>query len=202
MKKIFYNVLVIFVVQACSGINESSESKGSTESKTQKEVKSVKDIKKEKKECSLDELLEMLYLDHERFDTYVLKKGYKFDNSEITNETGEAMVYTYLSNENNFSPFQPLEFRMITFSDFIHEDHWALSHCKYKTSEINEYSEFKSQLKQNGFVYFGSRGFESSVCQIYRKEKVDILLVINNQEINGETRNIYQIELILHRNSQ
>jgi hypothetical protein len=202
MKKIFYIVLVLFIAQACSGINESSESKSSADSKTPGEENSLKDIKKEKKECSLDELLEMLYFDHERFDSYVLKKGYNFDNSEITDETDDAMVYTYLSKENNTLPLEPLEFRMITFSDFIHEDHWALSHCKYKTSENKEYIEFKSQLKQNGFVYSGSRGFESSICLIYKKGKIDILLETNNIEIDGVIKNIYQIELILHRNSQ
>jgi hypothetical protein len=193
MKKIFYIVLVLFIAQACSG-----ESENSTDSKTPAEENS----EKEKKECSFDELLAMLYFDHERFDSYVLKKGYYFDNSEITDVTDEAMVYSYLSKENNTRPSEPLDFRLITFSDFINEDHWALSHCTYKTSENKEYIEFKRQLKENGFDYFGSRGYESSVCLIYIKGKVDVLLETNNIEINGETKNIYQIELILHRNSR
>ena len=167
----------------------------------EKKAPTDEEIKKESKEFSLDELLEILYFDHDRFDSYVLKKGYYFDNSEITKVTDDAMVYTYLSKDNNTRPLEPLDFRLITFSDFIHEDHWALSHCTYKTSENREYIEFKRQLKENGFVYFGSRGYESSICLIYKKGKVDFLLETNNIEINGETKNIYQMELILHRNS-
>lgn len=200
MKKIFYIVLVLFIAQACSGIDESSESKSSTDTKTSAEENSEKDIKKEKNECSLDELLAMLYFDHERFDSYVLKKGYNFDNSEIKDISGDATVYSYLGKENIYDLSESFVFRLIKFSDFVREDHWALAHFTYKTAENNEYVEFKRQLKQNGFVYTGSRmPNESSMFLIYEKGKIDILLESSKIDIDGETKNMYQIELILHR---
>lgn len=197
MKKIFSIAAVLFIAQACSG-----ESKTSTESKTLVEKNSEKDITQGKKEYSLEELLEMMSFDHDRFDSYALEKGYYFDNSDLRDDIGDAMVYTYLNKENNTTLIDPLDFRLIRFSDFINDDHWALTHCIYKTSENKEYVEFKRQLKQNSFVYYGTRGYESTMCLIYKKGPIDILLETNKMAVNGETKNIYQIGLILHRNSQ
>ena len=75
MKKIFHIILVIFIVQACSGINESSESKGSTESKTRKE--GLDQYSNTPKFC-VAELLELLKLNPDKFENHLLSKGFEF----------------------------------------------------------------------------------------------------------------------------
>ena len=137
---------------------------------------------------SLSELIKLNNQDWDDFDTYVVTKGYQYQETD-DNDLNEAKAYSFDTNKTSSkAPY------------FISKTFYKKTNLKavaFQTLKMEEYLAFKTQLKTLGFKYVGAQTTEQATFLDYKKGMIEVSLAsFKAPNDSGEMLTGYEISVV------
>lgn len=135
---------------------------------------------------SLTDLVNIVKMDIDNFDTYATSKGYKYLNA-TDKEDSKGITYAY--NQNQYSKNAE---KFITLK-YVY---YGGKNVTYQTIKTSDYLNIKTQIKPLGFVFNKSEKFEEANFLYYKKGKLELTLVsFQTPNESGDLSTGYEIGL-------
>lgn len=144
---------------------------------------------------NLSDLIKMIKMDVETFDTYITQKGFSFE-SNMSDELAEGRIYKHSNVKIKGDKF-------VSKYQYVNKDYTDpyKNHIQLQTIYKDEYVGIKSDLLKYGFkfsytkkmdenIFNGKDGFES--VYLRNRIKVNLISYINRSE---SERTIYEITI-------
>jgi hypothetical protein len=158
MKKVIVSICLGLILYSC----RNNDNNLSTTQNSRQENSSLTTSK-----FNLEELSQLINGNADEFDSYVLKKGYRFEKKESFEKT-ECFIYSNLENKNN----------MILYYKFA-PDSPKTSCCVWSTNSKEDYLKLKEEIVENGFKYIDAKNPENLEVPMLLYKKGDQFVDLN-----------------------
>lgn len=126
----------------------------------------------------------------DEFDTYLIKKGYVYNNYD-TDKYSELKTYSF--QRNVYSGAAPY---WITLCKYLNNNIGLISMISWQTNEVNDYIKIKDQLKVLGYVSQNTEIFDGKTVIYYKKLNKEVLLIVGKKlTTDGKEITSYEISL-------
>ena len=116
---------------------------------------------------NLEELSQLIKGNADEFDSYVLKKGYRFEKKESFEKT-ECFIYSNIENKNN----------MILYYKYASNSS-RKSCCVWSTNSKEDYLKLKEEIVNNGYKYIDAKNPENLEVPMLLYKKGDQFVDLN-----------------------
>lgn len=129
----------------------------------------------------------------DEFDTYVIKKGYIYDNSE-TDEIAEYKFYTF--NKNYYSGTSSYWITLYKYSIDASIRLGYTNMVTWQTNISSDYIKIKDELKSKGYIFQNSTLLDGNTVNSYKKQKNEVRIILQKMKTDtGHEITIYTISL-------
>lgn len=115
-------------------------------------------------QVNLTEMISMLKMNSDKFETYILNKGYEFSNVK---DTDKVFGFTYVKGYEKETKYITLYERYFNKG----------KHLTYQTSNKKEYLLIKKQLIELGFKLVESLNHDGSIAKKYKNNSYELTLI-------------------------
>jgi hypothetical protein len=129
---------------------------------------------------TLLELKNILKMDLSKFETYSLRKGYKFDG---VSDEENVFGHTYTIGEGERTIYLTLYVKHYDNSRVV----------TYQTSSTKEYLSLKTEIESNGFKITKTETFDGAAANFYSNQIYDLRIFVSKGDIAD---NVYEINLV------
>lgn len=145
---------------------------------------------------TLLELTNMVKMNVDAFDTYVISKGFKF--SDKKDEVDSKIIY-YSYNQSAYNK-SAVKFIVLNYDYDLSSI--IKSNVTFQTNNTNDYIVIKNQIKQLGFIFKNSKTVEEAAVLEYKKGQLELSLASKQSENENGRISTYYIIMITYMNNQ